>query len=339
MITQTLQISKQKSPWQRALMEVVTDLKVLASILDLELEEEFKTSFPLRVPKGFIEKMKKGDRNDPLLLQILPVQHENIITQNFSLDPVQDLNYNPCSGILHKFKNRVLLPISGSCAINCRYCFRRYFPYDENKPSLNAWDEQLNYIKERSEVVEVILSGGDPLMTTDHYLKKLIEKLETIPHIKYLRIHTRIPIVIPERINDSLLSWLKNTRFKTTVVLHCNHPQELCQNIAKGVEALKNINITVLNQSVLLKGINDKVSTLAALSFALHDHGILPYYINLLDRVQGTHHFQVSPEVSAELIRDLACELPGFLLPRFVRDVPGAPHKIVAGVVASESNL
>lgn len=328
MITQTLQISKQKSPWQQALIQAVTDPNILAGMLNLELNDRFKTHFPLRVPRGFIEKMKKGDPHDPLLLQVLPVKQENIITKDFSFDPLQELNCNPCSGILHKFKNRVLLTVTGSCAVHCRYCFRRYFPYHENNLSLKTWDNNLNYIRERSEIVEVIFSGGDPLMATDHYLMKLVEKLETIPHLKYLRIHTRLPIVIPERINESLLAWLKNTRFKTTVVLHCNHPQELCQNISRAVQALKNINITVLNQSVLLKGINDNLATLTQLSFSLYDHGILPYYIHLLDRVQGTQHFQVSDQVTTDLIQALPSELPGFLLPRFVREVPGASHKI-----------
>lgn len=327
MITQTLQISKQKSHWQKALSEIISDHNVLANYLNLNIEE-VNTTFALKVPLKFVQKMKKGDPYDPLLLQVLPLKEENIITPDFSFDPLQEANANPTSGILHKFKNRVLLTISSTCAVHCRYCFRRYFPYSDNHPSLKDWDKQLEYIRSRPEIIEVILSGGDPLMATDAHLSKFIEKLESIPHVKYLRIHTRIPIVIPERINESCLAWLKKTRFKTTMVLHCNHPQELCDDIKKAVNALKAIDITVLSQSVLLKNINDNLQTLTQLSFALHDHGILPYYIHLLDQVQGSQHFKVEDEIINQLVQSLPCELPGFLLPRFVREVPGAEHKI-----------
>lgn len=328
MITQRLEISKHKSSWQIALQQAITDPGVLANILELDINS-IPTDFQLKVPLGFVQKMKKGDLNDPLLLQILPTLFENQTDTNFSLDPLEELRVNPRPGILHKYKNRVLLTFS-SCAVHCRYCFRRYFPYEDNHPSLKNWDTQFDYIRENPHVIEVILSGGDPLMASDRYLSQVIKKLESIEHVKYLRIHTRIPIVLPERIDENFLEILQNTRFKTTLVLHCNHPQELCPQIANAVQALKNVKITVLNQSVLLKGINDNLKTLTELSFTLHDHGILPYYIHLLDRVQGSQHFQVDEKVTSHLIQHLPAELPGFLLPRFVRTVPGAPSKILA---------
>jgi EF-P beta-lysylation protein EpmB len=327
MITQTLNISKEKSAWQTALMQSIRDPHELASLLELEVDQ-INSQFPLKVPRGFVAKMKKGDPNDPLLLQILPSIKEEIISEGFSLDPLEESKSNPRSGIIHKYKNRVLLTLS-SCAVHCRYCFRRYFPYSDNHPSLKMWDKELDYIREHPEVVEVILSGGDPLMSTDRFLSQLLEKLETIPHLKYLRIHSRIPIVLPERIDENCLAWLKQTRFKTTLVVHCNHPRELCEQTAKAVQNLKSIGITVLNQSVLLKGVNDNLETLKELSFALYDQGILPYYIHMLDQVQGSEHFRVDDAAIKHLTEKLPAELQGYLLPRFVRTVPGAASKVV----------
>jgi len=319
----------QKFPWQQALIQAVTDINVLAELLNIELDNQFTTPFPLRVPRGFVNKMKKGDLNDPLLLQVLALKQETLIDPNFSTDPLQESNCNPHPGILHKFKNRVLLTLTGHCAVNCRYCFRRHFPYENNTLSLKTWEKNLGYVRQNPDIIEVILSGGDPLTTNDNYLKALIDHIESIDHIQYLRIHSRVPIVLPERINENFINILQNRRLKITMIVHCNHAQELCSDIAHSVQLLKNNNITVFNQSVLLKNVNDNISTLKELSFALYHHGIIPYYINLLDKVQGAQHFQVDNQTISDLIEKLSCELPGFLLPRFVREVPGAAHKIV----------
>jgi EF-P beta-lysylation protein EpmB len=240
---------------------------------------------------------------------------------------VNESSFNPVPGIVHKYRNRVLMIISPNCAINCRYCFRRHFPYDENRQSKQQWLKALDYLKTKPEINEVIYSGGDPLAANDHFLRWLTAEIESIQHIKRLRIHTRLPVVIPSRVDDQLLSWLGNTKLKSTLVLHINHANEIDETLRQGVDRLKKSGITVLNQSVLLKGINDNSDQLISLSEKLFDAGIMPYYLHILDPVQGASHFDVSMDRAVEIFCQIQTELPGFLVPKLVQERAGERSK------------
>lgn len=318
-------------PWESALGELFTSPIELLAFLDIPEDAiawEKGSPFPLRVPMRFAQKMKKGDPNDPLLRQVLTMSIESQQTYLYSNDPLNEANYNPVPGLLHKYPSRVLITLSPSCAVHCRYCFRRHFPYDQNHLGKNGWEAILNYLNNHPDIIEVILSGGDPLMAKDATIQLFLEKLSHIQHIQLLRIHTRFPVVIPERINANFVSMLSAFRFTTTMVYHINHPSELCDDIRSGVGLLKKQNISVLNQGVLLKGINDSFECLKTLSLALFKTGILPYYMHLPDKVQGTAHFNVSDLEAKQLHTELLRALPGYLVPRFVREIAGESSKI-----------
>lgn len=318
--------------WKEQLKNAVTDVDLLLGLVGLE-SAEFAGStcrdqqFQLRVPLSFVERMEYGNPNDPLLLQVLPVLRENEAVEGFSEDPLAERQYNPVPGIVHKYENRVLLITSGGCAVNCRYCFRRHFPYSDNNPGKDEWQNSLAYIRTNPAITEVILSGGDPLSASDKHLHWLVQQLDTIPHLRRLRIHTRLPVMIPERLDDNCLAWVGSSRLKTTMVLHVNHANELSSTITNAVSRLKALDITVLNQTVLLKGINDNVDTLTTLQESLFDTGILPYYLHLLDPVSGASHFQVVTDQAISIYKALQAKLPGYLVPRLVRDLPGRPSK------------
>lgn len=319
--------------WQQALKNVITNPHDLIKCLELDINllpaaERAAKLFPLRVPKGFVARMQKGNINDPLLKQVLPLDAELNEVPGFSLDPLQESTYNPISGLIHKYQNRVLLTVTGACAINCRYCFRRHFPYNENNPGSSGWEKALTYIESDTSIKEVILSGGDPLLATDKALKNLIDKIASIPHIKILRIHSRLPIVLPERITDNLITYLTSTRLKVVMVLHCNHANEIDDTVFSVVELMRAAKITTLNQAVLLKGVNDSVTALVNLSEALFEIGILPYYLHLLDKVQGAAHFEVEEGKAKVIYQTLATYLPGYLVPKFVYEQPGALSKL-----------
>jgi len=284
--------------------------------------------FPLRVPHSFVSRMKKGEPNDPLLRQVLPLNVENEFTPGYLSDPVGDLNASETPGLLHKYRGRALLITTGACAIHCRYCFRRHFPYGQQNAAANEWDSALSKIERDSSLSEVILSGGDPLALSDQRLTTLIRRLDRIPHLRRLRIHTRLPVVIPQRVCDSLLTWLSNTRLSPVIVIHTNHPSEIDEDVRVALAKLQTIRgITLLNQSVLLKGVNDCSETLAALSEALFACGVHPYYLHLLDRAQGTAHFDLPAEQAIAIFNELHAQLPGYLVPRLVQEQPGAPGK------------
>jgi EF-P beta-lysylation protein EpmB len=276
----------------------------------------------------FLNLMAKGDPEDPLLLQVLPSNRERLKVEGFSPEPLLESAYNPVPGIIHKYQGRVLLITTPACAIHCRYCFRRHFPYEDNTPGKSQWQKSLAYIGENSSISEVILSGGDPLACDDRHLEWLVQQIEAIPHIKRLRIHSRLPVVIPSRIDDHLLRWLGATRLKVAVVLHLNHPNETRGELKSAVSKLNRQGIAVLNQTVLLKGINDTADTLVELSEALFAIGVLPYYLHLLDPVEGASHFDLDEINARSLFLDMQKKLPGYLLPRLVRDVPGQQSKV-----------
>lgn len=320
------------SDWKTELSHCVNSIDELLNQLGLKAEdlnatEQAATEFSIKVPQSFVQLMEYGNPNDPLLKQVLPITSELQVDNNFSTDPVDESSFNPVPGIVHKYRNRVLMIISPNCAINCRYCFRRHFPYDENRQSKQQWLKALDYLKTKPEINEVIFSGGDPLAANDHFLRWLTAEIESIQHIKRLRIHTRLPVVIPSRVDDQLLNWLGNTRLKPTLVLHINHANEIDEVLRQGVDRLKKSGITVLNQSVLLKGINDNSDQLISLSEKLFDAGIMPYYLHMLDPVQGASHFDVSMDRAVEIFRQIQTELPGFLVPKLVQERAGERSK------------
>lgn len=319
--------------WQKALIEAVTDPEELIELLELDKNllpaaKKAAITFPLKVPRSFISRINKGDIHDPLLRQVLPLQEELDDTEGYSFDPLKEAQFNPMPGLLHKYQGRILLTPSGTCGVNCRYCFRRYFNYEENNPGSQGLQKAFDYIKQDSSIIEVILSGGDPLVIADQTLKNLSHQLTTIPHIKRLRLHSRMPIVIPERITTDFIDACTSTRFKTILVVHCNHANEINEDVRIAMQSLTKANIVLLNQTVLLKGVNDNVETLTALSEALFDAGIQPYYLHALDKVQGAAHFDHDLATAKELHWSLSKRLSGYLVPKLVYEQPGAPAKM-----------
>ncbi|MCX8683219.1 EF-P beta-lysylation protein EpmB [Gilliamella sp. B2889] len=326
-----------KDEWIFDLANVVTDIKKLYHCLDLDSMEislpmlQARKQFPLRVPMAFINRMKKGDPQDPLLLQVLCDEQELINVQGFTKDPL-DEQHNNIPGLLHKYHNRALLMTKTACAINCRYCFRRHFPYHDNQSNKKNISIALEYIAQHTELDEIILSGGDPLMAKDHEIAFLIAELEKFRHIKRLRIHSRLAVVIPNRITSELCRLFAKTRLQVVLVTHINHPNEIDNNVAHAIKDLKKSEVTVLNQSVLLKNINDDADVLAKLSNKLFSIGILPYYIHLLDKVQGAAHFLVDDDEAKKIMRQLTKKLSGYLVPKLAREVGGEASKRVLAI-------
>ena len=320
------------SDWKSELSNCISSIDQLLQLLglsskDLNASQLASQGFSIKVPLHYAELMEYGNPEDPLLKQVLPIEAELNQDPSFSIDPVNESEYNPVPGIVHKYRNRVLMIISPNCAINCRYCFRRHFPYQENRQSKQQWLQALDYLKDRPEINEVIYSGGDPLAANDNFLSWLTQQIETIKHIKRLRIHSRLPVVIPSRIDTQLLTWLSSSRLKPTMVLHINHANEIDVKLCQSVEKLKTAGITVLNQSVLLKGINDSSQALINLSEKLFDAGIMPYYLHLLDPVQGASHFDIPVDKALKIFSHIQAELPGFLLPKLVQEKAGETSK------------
>jgi L-lysine 2,3-aminomutase len=318
--------------WQELWRDAVTDPRELLDLLDLshradELVANADTGFSMRVPRGFVARMKKGDPNDPLLLQVLPQAAELGDVPGFTRDAVGDLAARAGRGVLHKYHGRALLIATGSCAVNCRYCFRRHFPYAEETAAADRWQDAIAELRADATIEEVILSGGDPLSLSTAKLAELTGALETIPHIRRVRIHTRLPIVLPERVDATLLDWLARLPFGRVVVVHANHANELDASVEGAAADLRAAGATVLNQSVLLRGVNDDADALQALSERLFECGVLPYYLHQLDRVRGAAHFEVDDARARALVDRLAARLPGYLVPRLVREIAGAVSK------------
>lgn len=320
-------------PWQQQLADAFTDPEALFRYLELEKDllpaaRSAHRKFSLLVPRWFANRMEKGNPHDPLLRQVLPLGEELEIKEGFLLDPVSDLDQSPVPGLLHKYHGRALLITTGGCGINCRYCFRRHYPYTESTTGGERLSAALDYLKQTPEISEVILSGGDPLMLPDHRLAELGASLEAVPHLRRIRIHTRLPVVLPDRITPKLVHWLAATKLQTIVVLHANHSRELSHRHRLAFAPLSASGVTLLNQSVLLKGVNNNVQQLCDLSEQLISVGVLPYYIHQLDRVAGASHFEVADADALDLHRRMSARLPGYLVPRLVRERAGAPSKI-----------
>jgi len=318
--------------WQEAMKDAVRDPAELCRLL--ELPEDFAVAagaaagqFPLFVPRGFLARMRPGDVNDPLLRQVLPLADELDRLPGFVADPVDDHAATRQAGLLQKYHGRVLLMASGRCAVHCRYCFRRHFPYDDSPRSLAEWQPAFEEIESDDSIREVILSGGDPLTLVDDTLAAMFNRLGEIPHLRRLRIHTRLPIVIPERVTDALVDMLRESRLTPVVVMHANHANELDESVAWSIARLADAGVVLLNQAVLLSGVNDSVEEQAMLSERLIGLRVLPYYLHQLDRVTGAAHFEVPVPQGLKIIEELRALLPGYAVPRYVREVAGASSK------------
>ncbi|OGT57138.1 MAG: EF-P beta-lysylation protein EpmB [Gammaproteobacteria bacterium RIFCSPHIGHO2_12_FULL_63_22] len=320
------------SDWRRAWRDAIRDPRELLELLDLpqvaaRLSADAQAQFPMRVPRGFAMRMRRGDPADPLLRQVLPLDDEDRLVPGFDLDAVGDAAANAGTGILHKYRGRALLVATGSCAVHCRYCFRRHFPYAEQTAAANHWQAAIDFLRNDSSISELILSGGDPLSLATGKLAELTGALRGIASLRRLRLHTRLPVVLPERVDATLLDWLRTLPWPVSIVIHANHPNEIDVEVAQALRRLRETGAVLLNQSVLLRGVNDDARVLAELSEVLFDAGVLPYYLHQLDRVAGVAHFEVDDQCARALHSELQSLLPGYLVPRLVREVAGAPGK------------
>lgn len=322
----------QPQGWQRLWRDAIRDPRELLAMCGLpwlaaRVSDAAAAAFPLRVPRGFAARMRHGDPADPLLRQVLPLDDEERFVPGFALDAVGDAAAQAGDGMLRKYQGRALLVATGSCAIHCRYCFRRHFPYAEQTAAREGWHAAIERIRADASIDEVILSGGDPLSLSTQKLAQLTDALRAVPHLRRLRIHTRLPIVLPERVDDGLLGWLAALPWPVAVVMHANHANEFDPSVDGAMARLRGVGASVLNQAVLLRGVNDSVEALAALSERGYAAGVLPYYLHQLDRVAGTAHFEVDDDRARGLHAALAARMPGYLVPRLVREVPGDPGK------------
>lgn len=318
--------------WKRLWREAVRDPRELLALVGLpelaaRVSDAAAAQFPLRVPRGFVARMRHGDPYDPLLRQVLPLDDEERLVPGFALDAVGDAAARAGAGVIRKYQGRALLVTTGSCAVHCRYCFRRHFPYAEETAAAGGWREAGALIADDVSIDEVILSGGDPLSLATSKLRELTDALAPIPHLRRLRIHTRLPVVLPERVDDELLAWLRDLPWPVACVLHANHAGEFDAHVDAALARLRATGVTLLNQAVLLRGVNDSVDALAALSTRAWEAGVLPYYLHQLDRVAGAAHFEVDDDAARALHGQLAARLSGYLVPRLVREIAGDTGK------------
>jgi L-lysine 2,3-aminomutase len=326
--------------WQQELAHAVRDPLELLALLGLtpeqiapgETAESLRAAaagFPLRVPRGYVARMRQGDPADPLLRQVLPVGAENLAVAGFGPDPLQEGSARAVPGLLHKYQGRALLVTTGACAVHCRYCFRRHYDYgaDHESDSAHRWSTALAYVADDATIEEVILSGGDPLSLGNARLAQLLLQIRDIPHVRRVRIHTRTPVVLPSRVDAGLIAALQPVRGQTAIVIHANHPAELDDNTVTALRRLGEGCTALLNQSVLLAGINDDAAVLDLLSQRLFEAAVLPYYLHQLDAVAGAAHHAVEDARARHIHACLAARLPGYLVPRLVRELPGAPGK------------
>lgn len=319
--------------WQSEMASSVTSPQELVAELGLDpglvsVAAAAGNTFGLRVPRSYLARIRRGDPRDPLLLQVLPLGAEMADTAAYTADPLGERAALRAPGLLQKYHGRALLITTSACAVHCRYCFRREFPYAQQTGDSSRWREALDAIALDTSIEEVILSGGDPLSLSDSRLESLTDALQRIPHVRRLRVHTRQPVVLPSRVDAGLSRWLTQLRLPVVFVLHANHPNEIDTDVQAACAQLRDSGVTLLNQTVLLQGVNDDAAVLAKLSRRLFESGVLPYYLHVLDRVRGAAHFDV-PEQRARLIAgQLAAQLPGYLVPRLTREIYGAPAKV-----------
>jgi EF-P beta-lysylation protein EpmB len=327
-------LAQSTDDWQCQLRNVITSRRELLDTLglhasDLSIAGGACEDFPLKVPRSFVRRMEPGNPRDPLLLQVLSTQQEMADIPGYFRDPVGESGATiPRRGIIHKYHGRALLIVSSGCAVNCRYCFRRHFPYNENQNSRQQWRDALQYISADTSIEEVILSGGDPLVATDEQLQQLVAQIDAIGHVRRLRIHSRLPVVIPERVTNTLLDAITHANLQTIMVIHCNHAREIDESVAAALTRLRHRDIITLNQAVLLAGINDNLEAQLALCQRLFATGTLPYYLHLLDKVQGAAHFDVPENQARTLLAELSARLPGYMVPKLVREIAGADSKV-----------
>jgi EF-P beta-lysylation protein EpmB len=320
--------------WQEALKDAIRNPAELCRLLDLPMAVAQSAgaangAFGLFAPRGFVARMRPGDTADPLLRQVLPVENELESVPGFVADPVGDGAAVRQAGLLEKYHGRALLVTTGTCPVHCRYCFRRHFPYVQTPRSLADWRPAIEQIADDSSLHEIILSGGDPLSLVDESLTALVEQLARIEHLRRLRIHTRFPIMIPERVTPSLVQLLRGSRLTPIVVVHANHVNELDSHVAAALARLADAGIVLLNQAVLLAGVNDSLDAQVDLCERLVDLRVTPYYLHQLDPVAGAAHFEVPIAVGRQLIQQMRSRLPGYAVPRYVQEIPGEASKTV----------
>jgi len=334
-ITSAESVTNLPLSWQQQLAQAITEPTQLIEMLQLN-PQKFKNigtacgQFSIKVPLAYLKKIQMGNPRDPLLLQVMAQSQEMLAVNGYSQDPVGDLSANKTPGLLHKYAGRVLLITTGACAVHCRYCFRRHFPYQQQQAGREQWSQALEYIENDSSIKEVILSGGDPLVLSDERLDILITHLEDIPHVTRLRIHSRLPVVLPDRITDDLVSRLAASRFNICLVTHANHANEVGLAEIRALDKLKRGGVNLLNQAVLLQGVNSCIDDQINLSEVLYNAGVLPYYLHLLDAVQGAAHFDVQLQAGLKLVSQMRQRLPGFLVPKLVREIRGEMSKTPA---------
>lgn len=318
--------------WQQELARAVNSPETL--LRELKLPADLQAGaragdglFSIRVPRPYLSRIEVGNPDDPLLRQVLPLADETRPARGFVTDPLEESTHTLQQGLIRKYKSRALLMVTGTCAINCRYCFRRHFPYADNRMSPDARAQALHTLHRSPEINEIIFSGGDPLAINDSRLADWAADLADVPHLRRLRIHSRLPVVIPQRVDHRLLDWLGRSPLQKVMVLHINHPQEIDAPVRAAMARLREAGVTLLNQSVILRGVNDSADTLTHLSEALFEAGIMPYYLHAFDPVDGAAHFDVNDDEARALCRILLKRLPGFLVPRLVREIPGEPSK------------
>ncbi|MDT8409358.1 MAG: EF-P beta-lysylation protein EpmB [Wenzhouxiangellaceae bacterium] len=322
---------KAPDDWRAQLRSAWRDPRALLEHLELDAKRFSLVDagpFPIRVPRAFSNRMRRGDADDPLLRQVLPLAAENQPSQGFVSDPVGDAASRASGGVLHKYHGRALLIATGACAIHCRYCFRREFDYADSQITSSSLAAAADYIRASGDISEVILSGGDPWMLSNERLARISDALADIPALERLRIHTRMPITLPDRVDSGLLDWLKRLPWQTVVVVHANHAQEFDDEVDAALARLRQAGATIFNQAVLLAGVNDRLEDLHELMKTGFRAGAIPYYLHLLDRVSGSAHFEVGSRQAGALMDQLRRKLPGYLVPRLVREQAGAPYKL-----------
>lgn len=324
--------------WKQVLRQNFVDVTKLADFLELTEDQKshliLRPRFVLNLPKRLAEKIEKGTLEDPLLKQFLPINEENSVSSCFSNDPIGDVKSRKAPKLLHKYEGRVLLLCTSACAMHCRYCFRRHFDYEVSK---KVFGEELEIIRNDPSIREVILSGGDPLSLDDKVIEELVVELSLIPHVRKLRFHSRFLVGIPERIDENFIKILSSTSLQVIFVVHINHPREVDEDVLLAIRKLQRLGIPVLNQFVLLRGVNDSLEILEELCHLMTDYGIMPYYMHQLDRVQGAQHFEIEEEEGKKLIAALSKILPGYAVPKYVREIAGEPSK--TPIVFTTSNF